>query len=258
MNLRGIARAACAATVTALFIGGLGTPAHADETAPGSTLNVPDTGIYAATAPNKGCADIDNGVAATDNDGWLYSKPAGEYTDLNYVFIYADGPADSDKTAGVALVLNAQGVFALDVPGDSAAAIENSLKAKNSQIRKATSAKDIALPTKPAPAGVTGHLGDANGWIKTPKGWGIFGGFAVSIPLLDNTFDLVRACAAVAPSTQPSPQPSASPSASSALPSLPVTGDNTGMIVGVGAGLVLAGAVLFLVIRRRRSIKFVA
>ncbi|MGI5246033.1 LPXTG cell wall anchor domain-containing protein [Dactylosporangium sp. CA-139066] len=255
MNLRGIARAATAATVTALFIAGLGTPAHAaDDDAPGAILNVPDTGIYAATAPNKGCAGIDTGVAVAGKDGWLFSKPAGEYTDLNYVFIYANGPADDEKTDAVALVLNAKGVFELDVTGDDPQAIESALAAKSDQISKQASAKDIELPTKPAPAGVTGKLVDNGGWIKTPQGWGLFFGFAVSVPLLDSSFDLVRACAAAVDSS-PTARPSASPSGG---PSLPVTGDNTGLIVGVGAGMVLVGAVLFVVYRRRRNVKFVA
>ncbi|HTJ38216.1 MAG TPA: LPXTG cell wall anchor domain-containing protein [Dactylosporangium sp.] len=257
MNLRGIARAAAAATVTALFIGGLGTPAHAADEAPGALLNIPDTGVWAATAPNKGCAGIDTGVAVADKDGWLFNKPDGRYTDLNYVFVYINGAIDDPNAEAFPLILNADGVFTFDLgDGEDPLTVEKALTAQSDQITAKSNATAIELPTKPAPAGVTGQLVDDGGWIKTPKGWGLVFGFAVSVPLLENTtFDLVRACAAVAPTTQPT-TPAASPSQSG--PTLPVTGDNTGLMVGAGVAMVAVGAVLFVVYRRRRTVKFVA
>jgi LPXTG-motif cell wall-anchored protein len=255
MNLRGIARAAAAATVTALFIGSLGTPANAEEAPfPGGRLTVPIDGTWAATAPHKGCAGIDTGVAVPGKDGWLFSKPAGEYKDLNYVLGYGTGAADDEQAVPVILVLNSDGIFEVDVDAEEPDAIASALAAKRTEFTKAENENDddvLDLPTKPAPAGVTGKLTEDGGWVKTPKGWGLYIGFALTDPLLtEGTFDLVRACAAAA-----DPTPSASPTGG---PSLPVTGSNTGTIIGVGAGMVFVGAVLFVVYRRRRNIKFVA
>ncbi|GAA0724593.1 LPXTG cell wall anchor domain-containing protein [Dactylosporangium roseum] len=56
---------------------------------------------------------------------------------------------------------------------------------------------------------------------------------------------MIRASAIRSPSPTPAPQ-------------LPVTGSNVPLISGIGGGLVVIGAVLFLTYRRRRNIKFVA
>lgn len=241
MNLRGIARAAAAATVTALFVGGLGTPAHAGDEPAGAILNLPySTGVYAATAPKKGCAGIDTGVAVADKDGWLFNKPPGQYAELNYVLSYIDGDF-ADPAHVYWLILNADGVFSLDISDG-----------RDTPAPTAKSAAQAIPPlTLPAPAGVTGKLVDDGGWIKTPKGWGVVYGYALSKPMLDDVaFFLVRACAAANPSTHP-PTPSGGPA-------LPVTGDSTGLVIGAGVAMVAVGAVLFVVYRRRRNVTFVA
>jgi LPXTG-motif cell wall-anchored protein len=246
MNFRGIARAVAAATLTAAFIGGLGTPAHAQPDLPGFFLaNVPVGGIFAANPiptttpapgtvnPFKDCVLIDDGVAVPDKDGWLFSMPPGEFSGLAYLLAFS---APGNGGGVHVLALTAKGVFT---------APDNKLAAS----------ADLNADLQPAPPGVTGKLtvqfGNGGGWVKTPKGWGLTGGVVFVEGGSGNTFDLLRICPALAPTT-----PAAHPSTSGA--SLPVTGDNTGTMVGVGAGLVAAGVVLFVAYRRRRGVKFVA
>ncbi|MFG2043434.1 LPXTG cell wall anchor domain-containing protein [Dactylosporangium sp. NPDC048998] len=264
MKLRGIVRAAAAAAVTALFIGGLGTPAHAagDDDFPGAILNIPDTGVWAATAPNKGCAGIDTGSPVAGKDGWLFSKPAGEYTDLQYLLIFFKGDID-EPTDIFPLILNSGGVFTFDL-GDAPDDPEALAKAMTAKTQpKLTTKGAIQLPQAPAPDGVTGKLVTDGGWVKTPAGWGLFAGAAITEPLLSgrSTFDLVRACpASVTPSASASASPSPRPSlsASPTTPPLPVTGSDTWLLGGAGAAMVAAGVVLFVVYRRRQNVKFVA
>ncbi len=254
MKLRGIVRAATAVAVTALLAGGLGAPAFAEEEdpeLPGAVLNIGESGVWAASYPSKGCAGIDTGVAVAGTDGWLFSKPAGKYKDLYYILFYFTGTFE-EPTEIYPIILTSGGVFSYDLPDgvEEPEAVAKALSEKLSTQEKADVKAQIGLQF-PAPAGVTAKLVDSGGWVKTPAGWGLGLGVALSTPLLGegSTFDLVRACAAPAsPSTSPSPSG----------PTLPVTGTNVWFLSGAGLALVAVGAVLFMAYRRRQSVKFVA
>lgn len=266
MNLRGTRRLALAATAltAALLVGGLGAPAYAEEGEdpgdidfPGATLLL-DQPVWAANAPVKGCAGIDTGTAVPGKDGWLFSRPEGRYTDLQYVFLFVKGDGETIDDL-VPLVLNADGVFTFAEPVDpgNPEVLAKSLQAnakKASALAAGENPGGLELPTGPAPAGVSGKLTDGGGWIRTPAGWALAFGGAFTEPMLEGaTFTLVRACAAGGDTT---PSPAASPTPGG--PSLPVTGTNVWLLSGAGVALVAVGAVLFLAYRRRQSVKFVA
>lgn len=260
MKLGAIMRLAAAAAATALFVGGLGAPAHAgdeedlaDIDFPGATL-VLDGPVWAAEAPVKGCAGIDTGTAVAGKDGWLFDKPEGRYTDLQYVFLYIkDDGEDLDDI--IPLVLNGDGVFTFAEDANP----EELAKSLKANALTASNADKLVLPTAPAPAGVTGTLTTDGGWLKTPAGWALVFGGAFTDPMLENAaFKLVRACAAgtdASPSASPAVSTSPTPGGGSQLP---VTGTNVWVLSGAGIALVAVGAVLFLAYRRRQSVKFVA
>ncbi|GAB3854443.1 LPXTG cell wall anchor domain-containing protein [Dactylosporangium cerinum] len=252
MQSRGIIRLAAAAAATALLVGGLGAPAHAADPFPGALLLLEEP-VWAADAPTKGCAGIDTGTAVVGKDGWLFSKPEGRYTDLQYVFLFVKDDGE-DEDDFIELLLNADGVATLDVSGiptdpENPEALAKALGAK---VLANKSADKLEFPTNPAPAGVTGALTDDGGWLRTPAGWAlVIGGAFTDPPLKDATFNLVRACAAAAAPTSNAPSTPAGPQ-------LPITGTNVWVLSGAGVALIAVGAVLFLAYRRRQSIKFVA
>jgi LPXTG-motif cell wall-anchored protein len=262
MKLRGFTRLAAATAASVLLVGMFAAPARAegdDEIPPvdldGAVL-ILDEPIQAASAPTKGCAGIDTGTAVKGTDGWLFSKPrGGEYTDLQYLFLYAkvDDPKTIDDLAF--LLLNDDGVFLVD--DSDAPTAQDLVKSLKADVTQALTAKliadDYGIPTLPAPNGVTGKITETGAWIKTPAGWWLGAGVGLTNPMLeDATFELVRACVAA---VDTSPSPSLSPSGG---PSLPVTGSNIWLLTGGGAALVAVGAVLFMAYRRRQSVKFVA
>ncbi|MEV4138318.1 LPXTG cell wall anchor domain-containing protein [Dactylosporangium sp. NPDC049742] len=261
MKLRGIVRlAAAAATATALLVGGLAAPSSAaagddlgDIDFPGAAL-VFEEPVYAATAPTKGCAGIDTGKAVADKDGWLFDKPEGRWTDLQYIFLFVKNGGQSYDDL-VVLVLDDEGVYTFVETDPTALA-----KRLTANALANTKAEKLPLPTGPAPAGVSGSLADGGGWLKTPAGWALAVGVALTDPLQEGTFNLVRACAAAAePSSPASPSPVVPSSpAPGAGPQLPVTGTNVWVLTGAGAALVAAGAFLFVAYRRRQRVKFVA
>lgn len=263
MKLRGTTRLAAAAAATALLLGGLATPARAETgidlggvVYPGAVLAIDDP-VLAATAPVKGCAGIDTGKAVADKDGWLFDKPEGKYTGLQYLFLYIKPDAKSLDDL-VVLLLDADGIAAVDTGGLPPKELAKSLKAKALAANK--NAKAVEIPTVPAPAGVTGALTDGGGWVKTPAGWALGLGAAFTEPLLEQgTFDLVRACAA-APESTPSPAAPSSPAAPGGTGggSLPITGTNVWILSGAGVALIAAGVALFLAYRRRQHVTFVA
>ncbi|WP_344501935.1 LPXTG cell wall anchor domain-containing protein [Dactylosporangium maewongense] len=260
MKLRGIARlAATAAAATALLVGGLAAPSSAaagddlgDIDFPGAAL-VFEEPVYAATAPTKGCAGIDTGKAVADKDGWLFDKPEGRWTDLQYIFLFIKNGGQTFDDI-VPIVLDADGVYTFVESDPTALAKKLTTKALNGKTAK------VDLPTAPAPAGVSGSLVDGGGWLKTPAGWALAVGIALTDPLQQGTFNLVRACAAAAEPTSPaSPSPVVPSSpAPGAGPQLPVTGTNVWVLTGAGAALVATGAFLFVAYRRRQRVKFVA
>lgn len=279
MKLRGIVRAATAVAVTTLVVGGFGAPARAEDGGDifgglgGAVLTLDNAPVFAATAPTKGCAGIGNGSPVPDVDGWLYSKPDGDYEDLQYIFLYITGTADEPTGAHI-LWLNSDGIT--EIPFLGMTSVSSAEKAaKQLAAKAAAKAKNATTPGTPTPSptpsgiptvqppqGVDGKLTSDGGWVRTPAGWGLFAGFAAMDPTPegDSTFDLLRVCLpGVAPSTSPStsatPQPSASATAG---PSLPVTGTNVWMIGGAGAAMIVVGAALFMAYRRRKSVKFVA
>ncbi|GAA2634261.1 hypothetical protein GCM10010399_78550 [Dactylosporangium fulvum] len=254
MKLRGITRFGAAAAATTFVVAGLGAPA--DARGPLDEVGVPVLSTQPTTADafeTKDCSGIADGKPATDAQGWLYSTPAGAGKVVNYVFFYKKNRGDGDW---VPLLLNDKGIFLIDVD-------LNALKAvapgdKKALVRAAGEEEPVPgeddFPVKPAPAGVSGKLTGKGGWVRTPDHWNIEFGFAETDPFLEEgSFELVSTClkAVAATPTSASPSPSAGPQ-------LPVTGSNVPLLSGIGGGLVVIGAVLFLTYRRRRNIKFVA
>ncbi|MFG2040663.1 LPXTG cell wall anchor domain-containing protein [Dactylosporangium sp. NPDC048998] len=265
MKLRGIARIAAATAATALLIGGLGAPARAEESpstpassappprTPGDIyLNLPDEGVYAATAPKQGCTGIDTGAAVPGTDGWLFSKPAIYFEWITYVFGFGD-----EKTNKLTILyMSPDGVFIDVVDGADESTLASTVAKRKASLVKKSAAGD--LPQR-APDGWTGYITKDGTWIKTPAGLLLLGGFALTVPTYtdeqDVPFELVRACAppgaAISPSASPSPSPGAGPP-------LPVTGTNVWVLTGAGVALIAVGVVLFIAYRRRQNVKFVA
>ncbi|GAA3298003.1 LPXTG cell wall anchor domain-containing protein [Dactylosporangium vinaceum] len=268
MKLRGIKRIATATAATALLIGALGTPARAVETSPSPAkspavqtdetpgdifLDISDDGVYAATAPNKGCTGIDTGVAVAGTDGWLFGKPALEFESISYALAFGD-----EKTGKLyILYVTPDGNLFQAIDGADEARAAAAIKSKRATLSKRGANAAIPAP----PAGWTAALTKDGVWAKTPAGLVLITGIAFTDPEYtgekDVPFQLVRACPQQQPNTSPSPSLSATPVAHPG-PGLPVTGDNVGMITGAGVALLAAGLVLFFVYRRRKNVKFVA
>jgi LPXTG-motif cell wall-anchored protein len=264
MKPRGITRIAAAAAATALLIGGLGAPARAEEspsTPPSSApphitygeiyLDIPDSGVYAATAPNKGCEGIDNGVAVAGTDGWLFAKPAIYIEWITYALGFVD-----DKTDKLTVMyMTPDGVWIEVIDDADEAELAAAVAKKTAALAKKTADGPKAAGLQRAPAGWSGYITKDGTWIKTPAGLRLVGGFAIPNPYYmeerDVPFTLVRACAPPGAVATPSPQPGAGPS-------LPVTGTNVWVLTGAGGALVALGVALFVAYRRRQNVKFVA
>ncbi|MET7427176.1 hypothetical protein, partial [Dactylosporangium sp. NPDC005555] len=179
MKLRGFTRLAAATAASVLLVGLFAAPARAegDDNIPLDDLAEAvlklDEPIQAASAPTKGCAGIDTGTAVKGTDGWLFSKPRGKYTDLQYIFLYlkVEEPKSIDDVAF--LLLNDDGVFLVDDEG--ALTAKDLVKSLKADVTRARAAKLVAngygIPTLPAPKGVTGKITETGAWIKTPAGW---------------------------------------------------------------------------------------
>jgi LPXTG-motif cell wall-anchored protein len=195
------------------------------------------------------------GGAKADTDGWTFDQPVKDAHVVAYAFVFVNG--DQPEVLGI----GPDGVFAID-PG---AGSESSLEQKLGAAARSGKIASAAVPTVPLPAGVKGGLIDNNGgaWLQTPKGWRLlFGVLATDVtePAVDK-FDLKGVCLPAGAE----PQPSASPSPStggqgggSGGDTLPLTGANVGVLAGAGVLLVAVGVALFLIRRRRNSVKFVA
>ncbi|WP_433201071.1 LPXTG cell wall anchor domain-containing protein [Dactylosporangium sp. CS-047395] len=266
MTLRGIARIAAATAAVVLSIGGLGLPAQAEQTPspslspawppanPGNLyLEVPAGGIRAATAPARGCAGIDTGVATPGTDGWLFAPPFVWYDWITFWFGFVD---EQEGTLTV-LTMSQDGPTTWAIDGaDKPAVIDAFAKHDSALVVKLVGGHSA---TK-WPAGWSGYL-SAKPWIKSPAGLLLIGGVAFTTPgyfeVKDTPFQLLRACA---PGTVDAPPtPTAAPSAyPGAGPSLPVTGTNVWVLTGAGIALVAAGVALIVAYRRRRNVKFVS
>jgi LPXTG-motif cell wall-anchored protein len=258
MKLRGLARVAAVAAASFLFIGAVGAPAFAEPDGPepiGLVLKVPDAGIKAADFATHGCNGIADGVAKPGIDGWFFNQPVTDEgiddEDVLYFFGFLTGP---DK--GILLEVSSDGVHSWVLSLAAMAKLKSAIKANSLK-----AAADTNEPSPiPLPAGVAGKAGKGGAWLQTPAGWTLLAGALIlNLPQEEpeqtaateetepepDIFDLVRTCL---------PLPSASPTP----PPLPVTGTNTWYLAGAGTVLVAFGAVLFLLRRRRESVKFVA
>jgi LPXTG-motif cell wall-anchored protein len=265
MKLRGLASVTAATATAFLFVGALGTPAFGTSTDPAAiTLGIPKDGTTATQWETHGCDGIPGG-AKTGIDGWVFDQPIPEVTDDDALFVF--GLLAADGTTPWLLGVNNAGVFAVDLNSAAMKALKaGGLAALKSSAPKiaAHTTNEVALPD-----GVTGMGTAAGAWLQTPKGWTLGFGFEV-VP--DNaeitegqTFHLLRTCLPPAASqSAPASVPASVPASASAPAGgagggggLPVTGTNIWLIAGTGSALLLAG-VLFVIRRRRESVKFVA
>jgi LPXTG-motif cell wall-anchored protein len=267
MKHPGPVRLCVAAGAALVGLLGAASPAAADpSTAPSTSaspvepggallqLNLPPDGTLAHDFAAKDCTAIPGGAKA-DTDGWTFDQPVKDAHVVAYAFVFVNG--DQSEVLGI----DPDGVFAID-PG---AGSESSLEQKLGAAARSGKIASAAVPTVPLPAGVKGGLIDNNGgaWLQTPKGWRLlFGVLATDVtePAVDK-FDLKGVCLPAGAE----PQPSASPSPStggqgggSGGDTLPLTGANVGVLAGAGVLLVAVGVALFLIRRRRNSVKFVA
>jgi LPXTG-motif cell wall-anchored protein len=261
-------------TIAASLVAAVGfmtaTPAAAaEEPAPPAigeiNLPVPDGGITAGGFGTKGCTGIPGG-AKVGTDGWVFSQPVADATEVAYIFGLL--PSRTPDTEPVVLGINADGITGLkfdDAPNPSSGlkdlTKDTSDEAK-ALIAKAAEGDDSSADDSadgvteiPVPAGVSGGLIANNGgaWLQTPAGWILAAGVLVHDKGKTNIekFDLLRVCA---PASPPTNAPGAGGGTGE---SLPVTGDNIGLLAGLGVLLLGLGAAL-LIVRRRRTTTFVA
>ncbi|GGM10749.1 LPXTG cell wall anchor domain-containing protein [Dactylosporangium sucinum] len=258
LNLRGIARLGAVAASTTIVLATLGAPARAEEPDYGFPIlsTEPTTAVDYKTHSCEGIAD---GKPASRADGWRLGAPAKADRVVAYLALYS---TSLDEDADIfPLYLDKDGLHSItDDDIEDAANLTKARAAAKAAAKVAE--EDPDLPIGPAPSGFSGSLTDAGaggGWIRTSPGlWLVFAAAITEPELTSGTFDLISTCVAADAPSSPAPSnpaPSASPTPG---PSLPVTGSNVGLISGIGAGLVALGAVLFVVYRRRRNIKFVA
>jgi LPXTG-motif cell wall-anchored protein len=266
-----VAVAALAATVAGMMAA---APAAAEEkpSAPDVgqlKLNVPEDGVTVGGFGKKDCARIPGG-AKVGVEGWVFSNPVKTLVEVDYLFGIVVNP-DTKSEAVVVVAVTPEGVKGIDVPQQElkpgakalARAAESRVKALVAKAEDAPKATGIldGLPTVPLPAGVSGALIPANGgaWLRTPPGTIVGDGFLLHAggEVDTETFDLESVCAPAAAPAQPAPPVKAPGGGGGTGESLPVTGTDVGIVVGLGALLVgLGGALLF--VRRRRATKFVA
>jgi hypothetical protein len=243
------------------------------------TLDDTFTVMTAADEPAEvaGCAGIPGGSAA-GLDGWVFGQPVKGVNALIYGIGFIPDPG-SDKPP-VYVGIAAAGVFPLPVEtspsglapdartaGDLASRLAAAVAA-TPQGRAAPAAKLAETEPPPLPAGVAGGLlndGADGAWLQTPSGWIIAA--AALFVVADSapaTFDLTAVC--LPPAATPTPPPATTAPATTApastsppvggeaaRPSLPITGDPTGIIAGAGVLAIVLGVVLRFAVRRRST-----
>jgi LPXTG-motif cell wall-anchored protein len=248
-------------------------------------LDKPTTAAEFAT---RSCDGIPGGAKA-NTDGWVFNQPFKTATDLGYIF----GLADPKAGTPYVLLVDDQGAHGLDLTKLGKTSIKSDGKVTADELKSLTAGgatKDKAETPQggepkgdapkgdtpkgdepkgetpkpdaeagledaiiPAPAGVAGGLlADKGGvWLQTPAGWLLASGALVyQAPGANDegTFNLLRTCA-----------PKAAGTGGGTGATLPVTGANVGILVGVGVLLVaLGGGLLMLRRRRESSTEFVA
>lgn len=276
MKLRGLAHLCAAAAASVLLVGAFSAPASAQEEEPVYVLQFDEDGMLAADFTTKGCEGINGGSPVAGKDGWLFDNPKQDAKDYAYVFGFITGTDEEDFAI---LALTEDGVFSFnpsteeadapeeadalkddaviaevlpEVSGETApdtSASEPAPDTSTSQAAPVTSTSQEAVaeedPLTAPPAGVKGALSSTGGWLQTPAGWSLVIGFLYTnpAPTAEGEFHLVRTC----------PAPAGGGGAM-----LPITGTNIWLISGTGGMLVLAGGALFMLRRRRESVKFVA
>ena len=264
-----VAVAALAATVAGMMAA---APAAAEEkpSAPEVgrlDLNVKEGGVTVDGFPTKNCALVPGG-AKVGVEGWVFNNPVKTLVEVDYLFGLVINP--KTKPEAIVVAVTPEGAKGIKVPDEEfKAGIKALSKSTGARLRalaangddpKTTGILD-GLPTVPLPAGVTGSLIPANGgaWLRTPPGTVVAAGILLHAggEVDTETFDLEAVCAPAAAPAQPAPPVKAPGAGGGTGESLPVTGTNVGIVVGLGALLVGLGGVL-LFVRRRRATRFVA
>jgi LPXTG-motif cell wall-anchored protein len=234
-------------------------------------LPVPDDGYTVGGFATKGCSGIPSGPKV-GTEGWVFSNPVKTLVEVVYVFGMVLNPETKPEGAIVAVTTDGVKGIPLEaakLKGNVKAltkATESGVKELAAKTAKAADGPKITgildgVPTVPAPAGVSGDVLPANGgaWLQTPPGTILVYGVLLHDGGVVDTekFELVSVCA---PAAAPAPTPSATKAPGTGGgtgDSLPLTGANVGIVVGLGALLLaLGGGLLF--VRRRRATKFVA
>jgi LPXTG-motif cell wall-anchored protein len=271
-----VAVAAVAATVAGMMAA---APAAAEEkpSAPEIgklTLNIPEGGVTAGGIATKDCGLIPGG-AKVGVEGWVFDNPVRTtLTEVAYLFGIVVHP-DTKEEAIAVVAVTQDGAKGIAIPEQELKSGAKALsQAAGSRVKALAAAGDPkaaddpkasgildGLPTVPLPAGVSGALVPVNGgvWLRTPPGTIVAQGLLLHAggEVDTDTFDVKSVCAPAAAPGRPAPPVKAPGAGGGSGESLPVTGTNVGIVVGLGALLVaLGGALLF--IRRRRATTFVA
>jgi LPXTG-motif cell wall-anchored protein len=266
MKLRGLASVTAATATAFLFVGALGAPAFAtpDPTIPVTfALDIPEAGTTAAQWKTNGCDGVPGGAKA-GIDGWVFDQPIPGVTDDNARYIF--GLLAADGTTPWVFGVDKDGVFAFDLNSAAMKAFKAGGKAALKSAAPKIAAQTMGGVTPPV--GVAGMGTAAGAWLQTPKGWTLEIGLELAPDNAevgeDQLFNLLRTClppaaSQSAPASVPASVPASAPAGGvGGGGGLPVTGTNIWLIAGTGSALLLTGGVLFVLRRRRESVKFVA
>jgi hypothetical protein len=219
------------------------------------TLAPQFVGTQAATAPAnlRNCGGIPGGATA-DLDGWIFSQPVAGGGNPIWIIGYLTD-VDTNPTA-ILIGVDASGVVRVPIPPGaqplSSAQLSSQLSAVSTPSASPTDGGNVLPP------GVAGGLlnGGADGaWLRTPAGWMLLAGaLRVDTTATDPlTFDLTAVCAPSQPTPSPSTSAAASPTPTptSTIPGMPVTGEPVGRLAAAGLAILVAGATLVVLARRR-------
>ncbi|MDT5036847.1 MAG: hypothetical protein QOE03_2032, partial [Micromonosporaceae bacterium] len=198
-------------TVAGFMVAGPAVAA-AEDPAPIGVLDlpVPEDGLTVTGVQARACTQIPGG-AKIGTDGWVFSQPVKDPTELAYVVGLVAAPTTAPEP--VLLGITKDGITGLKIDDSLKAkgkAGAKSLTRDTGDATKALAAKagegtdpgttDIldGLVRIPAPAGVAGGLISDNGgaWLQTPAGWIIAAGALLHIggDTDATTFDLAGVC----------------------------------------------------------------
>jgi LPXTG-motif cell wall-anchored protein len=265
-------------TVAGFMVAG---PAAAADSPPPTPIGVldlplPEDGIAVDGVDARACTKIP-GDAKAGTDGWVFSQPVKDPTEVAYIIGLVATPTTEPEPVLVAITKD--GITGLKIDDSLQAKAKAGVKGLTQDTGDA--AKELAATaaddTDPAatdildgveriaaPAGVAGGLlaDDGGAWLQTPAGWILaFGALLHDGGDTDaSTFDLAGVCP---PAADPpaggngggGTVPVVNPPASGG-DSLPITGTNVSVLVGLG--ILLLGLGTALVVVRRRRATFIA